>query len=417
MTVTLKDPNNNTKTYPLEFKYYSGTNEGTSYNIVRNHYYQYTITSVGKTLGFTADIYSWGSATKVVEIIVEDFHWLYVKDKVLYMNNVNEITTTFDSSTDDLQWEIVGGSVLVYNTETEWTSANNYGGIDVTNLQNTMKGSMTISSEVPDNFVGKEFKIKVWSEESGKYEIIQVYQFPPLYLTLQENKRGVNAENEQTNSNVYEIKSLLADFSWLPTSDDEFELKETFPSGYTHEGGNENGYSTRLENAKEVVDYLRDNAKFGYPKTSAVHYESVISKVYNIDEDIYDVDANIIVETEENSKLISPHFILASQGGANTIDDYETAKKNCAGYYEIVKGVDENGNETEILYESGTWRMPTRAELMLIDLLQNLNKSLIKKILEGERYQSAKYPTNYWYDMMDRRVANTSAVRCVRDIK
>lgn len=403
------------KEYELEFKDYSANNTG-YFDIIRNYYYQYEITSVGKTLGFNADIYSWGSATKVVEIIVEDFHWLYVKDKVLYMNNVNEITTTFDSSTDDLQWEIVDGSVLVYNTETEWTSDNNYGGINVTNLQNTMKGSMTISSEVPDNFVGKEFKIRVWSDISGKSETIQVYQFPPLYLTLQENTRGVDAGSSQTNSNVYEIKSLLADFSWLPTSDDEFELKETFPSGYTHEGGNEDGYSTRLENAKEVVDYLRDNAKFGYPKTSAVYYSSVKSTVYNSDEDIYDVNANITVETEENSKLISPHFILASQGGANSITNYETAKKNCAGYYEIVKGIDENGNETEIRYESGTWRMPTRAELMLIDLLQNLDKSLVKKILEGDRYQIAKYPTDYWYEMMDRRV-NSSAVRCVRDIK
>lgn len=401
MTVTLKDANNNTKDYALEFKYYSGDNEGTAYNIVRNHYYQYTITSVGKTIGFTADIYSWADATKVVNIIVEDFHWLYVKDKVLYMNNVDEITTTFDSSTDDLQWEIVDGSLLVYNTETEWDEANN--GTQSVEIEKKLNGEITITSAIPNNFVGKEFKVRVWSDTSGKSESIQVYQFPPLYLTLQENTEDVNAGNNQTNSNLYEINTLLADFSWLPTTDDEFQLEDI---------QGENNLDDRLEQAWEVVSYLKNNARFGYPLTLSIHYDNVTSVIYNESKNVTNVDANITVETLENSKMISPHFILASQGGANSITDYETAKKNCAGYSETVKNTDG----TTTTYGKGTWRMPTRAELMLIDLLQNLDNSLVKKILEGKRYQSAKYPTDYWYDMMDSRV-NSSAVRCVRDIK
>ena len=301
------------KEYELEFKDYSADNTG-YFDIIRNYYYQYEITSVGKTLGFNADIYSWGSSTKVVEIIVEDFHWLYVKDKVLYMNNVNEITTTFDSSTDDLQWEIVKGSLLVYNTETEWTSDNN---INVTNLQNTMKGSMTISSEIPDNFVGKEFKIKVWSDISGKSETIQVYQFPPLYLTLQENTQSVDAGNNQTNSNVYEIKTLLADFSWLPTSNDEFELDE---SGFRHDGS----LTQRESLANNVVEYLNTYARFGYPLTENKYYSSAKTNAYDEDYTIYDVNAQVTIESTENSNLISPHFILASQGGANSINKYDT---------------------------------------------------------------------------------------------
>ena len=148
---------------------------------------------------YTADIKPWSYATKNVEIIVEDFHWLYVKDKVLYMNNISEVQTTFDSSTDDLVYTI--SDVKVYNTSTAWSDTN--GKINSVTIDKSLKGDITINSDIPDNFVGKEFKVTVSSAISGKSETIQVYQFPPLYLTLQQNSQGVDAGSGQTNSSVY----------------------------------------------------------------------------------------------------------------------------------------------------------------------------------------------------------------------
>lgn len=391
------------KEYELEFKDYSANNTG-YFDIIRNYYYQYEITSVGKTLGFNADIYSWGSATKVVEIIVEDFHWLYVKDKVLYMNNVNQIKTTFDSSTDDLVYTI--SDVKVYNTSTAWSDTN--GKINSVTIDKSLKGDITINSDIPDNFVGKEFKVTVSSTISGKSETIQVYQFPPLYLTLQQNSQNVDAEHGQTNSSVYEITTLLADLSWLPESGENLELDENFPSGYSHEGT----LNQRKTAGTSTINFLK-NCKFGYPQTEAIHYDQVTSTIYNEDIKVYNIDANTTVETSENGNLISPHFILASQGGANSITNYNYAKQNCAGYSEIVK----NADGTTTTYGKGTWRVPTKGELMLIDLLQNITKSQVKRILEGEKYIYAKNPTDNDYVMMDRRVDNTHAVRCVRDIK
>lgn len=389
------------KEYKLEFKDYSADNTG-YFDIIRNYYYQYEITSVGKTLEFTADIYSWGSATKVVEIIVEDFHWLYVKDKVLYMNNVNEITTTFDSSTDDLQWEIVDGSLLIYNTKTGWDETNN--GTQSVYIEKKLNGVITITSAIPNNFVGKEFKVTVSSAISGKSETIQVYQFPPLYLTLQQNSQSVDATNGQTNSSVYEITTLLADFSWLPNSGSDLELKE---SGFTHSGE----LIDRQTKGTNAINFLK-SCKFGYPQTEEIHYNSVTSTIYNKATTVSDIDANTTVETSENGYLISPHFILASQGGANSYSNYDDAKENCAGYSETVR----NADGTTTTYGKGTWRVPTKAELILIDLLQNTPKSQVKKILEGPTYKYAKNPSEYNYSMMDPRV-NGNAVRCVRDIK
>lgn len=370
-------------------------------NVIRNHSYIFNIEGVREQMQYTADIKPWSYATKNVEIIVEDFHWLYVKDKVLYMNNINEIKTTFDSSTDDLVYTI--SDVKVYNTSTAWSDAN--GKINSVTIDKSLKGDITINSDIPDNFVGKEFKVTVSSAISGKSETIQVYQFPPLYLTLQQNSQSVNAGNNQTNSSVYEITTLLADFSWLPNSGSNLELNE---SGFTHSGTSTN----RQSNGTNAINFLK-NCKFGYPQTEEIHYDEVTSTIYNTSTTVSDIDANTTVETSENGNLISPHFILASQGGANSITNYDNAKQNCAGYSETVR----NADGTTTTYGKGTWRVPTKAELILIDLLQNIPKSQVKKILEGETYIYTKNPSDNNYDMMDPRVMNTHAVRCVRDIK
>lgn len=388
-------------TLSAPYLYFRNYSTNTAFDVVRNHWYQYNITAIGKSLDYTADIKPWSSATKEVNIIVEDFHWLYVKDKVLYMNNINTIKTAFDSSTDDLTYNIT--DVRVYNTTTAWNTSVN-GGQSVS-IAKTQKGDITITSDIPDNFVGKEFKVTVSSATSGKSETIQVYQFPPLYLTLKENSQNVDAGNSQTNSSVYEITTLLADFSWLPSSGTDLELNE---SGFSHSGSLNN----RRNAGTAVINYLKQ-CKFGYPQTETIHYNSVTSTIYNTSTTVSNINANTTIETSENGNIISPHFILASQGGANSISNYDSAKQNCAGYRETVK----NADGTTTTYASGTWRVPTKAELMLIDLLQNITKSQVKKILEGETYIYTKNPTDNDYDMMDPRVLNTHAVRCVRDIK
>lgn len=382
------------------------------YKIERNHLYDITvlIDKIGSTddgnpveLQGSYAIKDWG--TKEVIVDVEQFDWLWVKDRVLYMNNITQISTTFDSSAPDLKCVI--SDVTVYNQNTAW--ANGSTGITATATQ-TLSGTINITSPVPDNFSGKSFKVTVSSATSGKSETIQVHQFPSLYLTLQSNKYAVDAGSQQTNSSLYEIKALLANLSTLPSNDSDFELDEPFPSGYSHPGTLEE----RLANAKALVASLK-KAKFGYPQTESLFFSSVTSTVYNSSEYFSNITANCTVESDENNQLISPHFILASQGGANSISDYTKAKNNCAGYYETIKKADG----TEYTYASGTWRMPTKSELQLIDLLQNLQKSLVKKILEGHKYQYAKSLNGtYWNGMIDYRVSNNAgAVRCVRDIK
>lgn len=67
MTVTLADPNDNTKKkdYPLEFKWYEAEEgkhaKNEPFDLIRNHYYEYTITGVnnGNTPSLTVSVENW----------------------------------------------------------------------------------------------------------------------------------------------------------------------------------------------------------------------------------------------------------------------------------------------------------------------------------------------------------------------
>lgn len=367
-------------TLSAPYLYFRNYSTNTAFDVVRNHWYQYNITAIGKSLDYNADIKPWSSATKEVNIIVEDFHWLYVKDKVLYMNNVNKIKTAFDSSTDDLTYNIT--DVRVYNTTTAWNTSVN-GGQSVS-IAETQKGDITITSDIPNNFVGKEFKVTVSSEISGKSETIQVYQFPPLYIDAILGQPLSGNSSGQNNNNMYVFQSLLPDYSSIPYPDD-------FAENPTIQGNTHNHTAKDETTGRSHADYLRESSVMGYPLLD--------SNGYTIDSD-------------ENNRLISPSFMLASQHGTNDRGSYSTKRNFCATYSETTN----NG----VTYAD--WRMPTLAEVYLIDVLQNINKCAVKAILEGQYYWSSDETEAVKF--MDPRTglnsgynSNSAAVRCVRDIK
>lgn len=138
---------------------------------------------------------------------------------------------------------------------------------------------------------------------------------------------------------------------------------------------------------------------------------------------------NLTRDDEETSRMVSPSFELASQLGATRPMPYyqypifsgkpqtdkRSATYNCATY-------------TETRMKDGTpltlddWRLPTEAEIELIDRLQNDPKSAVKRIMTGPFYWDA-YSGNKAKKMTNPDSWETGAtedkahVRCVRDVK
>lgn len=142
---------------------------------------------------------------------------------------------------------------------------------------------------------------------------------------------------------------------------------------------------------------------------------------------------NVTVETEEVSKMVSPSFELASQLGATVIQPYryyrnghyiwsnyansssssQNALGTCAEYWEkrVVNG------QTVTLDD---WRLPTKAEIELVEKLQTDPNSAVKFIMTGKYYWSA-LPDAAIMVPSGQSVSGVSTskahVRCVRDVK
>lgn len=109
--------------------------------------------------------------------------------------------------------------------------------------------------------------------------------------------------------------------------------------------------------------------------------------------------------TAIGNKMVSPRFIIASQYGVYTRVLYSVAQTRCFLYGEDI-------------YRSG-WRMPTKAEIELINAIQDDPNSAVKALLTGDAYWSAfKYD---YYDFVNNAwtsagSAGTAYIRAVYDL-
>lgn len=164
----------------------------------------------------------------------------------------------------------------------------------------------------------------------------------------------------------------------------------------------------------------------GFPPTEPVKF---------YDKNVYKETHYLTKNDEETSRMVSPSFELASQLGAtrpmpyfyyrggyshpqvgNPESSRKSATYSCAIYTETRK----NKDGTYLTLDD--WRLPTEAEIELIDKLQNDSKSAVKRIMTGPFYWDA-YLGNKAMRMTNPDNWNTGAdedkahVRCVRDVK
>ena len=350
------------------------------YRLERNHLYDITVLidqpgsptpETAKEISANYTIEDW--TTKEILVSVEGSNFIYVEDTDIKLPNSTKFTTTFQSSTPDVEISdiTVNGQAI----------ENGNAGVFINHSQGVKTGDIIIISALPENFVAKEIAFTV-KNGVGLTQEVKVLQYPALYIGSDISADAPGGSQGQNNNKMFVIGSFVADFSSLPDPD---EFDEDFGAGYTH-------YAANPALGKSYAEYIRNNAVLGNPLT----------------------DSNgQTIDTEENNRRISPRLMLASQHGVTTADSYLNSRAKCESYVEN----DATTNETY-----SDWRMPTLAEVYLIDVLQNIKVAEVKKILEGSWYWSAQASSTVQF--MDPRVGNTasfnpkhSSVRCVRDVK
>ena len=295
-------------------------------------------------------------------------NYLEVSESEVHMFNITDYTISYQTSKKPVKAQILEASFSYVNgatgkqvTEDIDTSSDQYPTVTVDDANNQIK----IVSNLPINNIPKKIRIKVSNGITELDKEVTVYQYPSLFITNTEGKESSlspdgELPNHLENRAIYRItvqnpsEDMILGFP--PRESTDF-----WPGSWT-------GRRWKLTEGKKISK----------PTTKR--------------------DA-------ETARMVSPSFELASQLGATDpypyleygwtrngltwtrtdkiIIDKETALCNCATYTEtrIVDG------EKVILDD---WRLPTEAEIRLIDKLQNDPNSAVKSIMTGRYYWSAK---------------------------
>ena len=292
----------------------------------------------------------------------------------------------------EVSFSYVNGATGEAITEAIPNSSNQYPTVTVVGNQ------IEIQSKLPINNIPKKIRIKVSNGITELDKEVTVYQYPSLFITNTQGTKssrrpdGTLAHDGLNNKAIYRItvqnppEGMILGFPPRETTD-------FWPAKW-------NRWEERweLNNGEKISDFTTQR-------------------------------------DEETARMVSPSFELASQLGAterwsyleygwtkvglwfptwsitNKIVAYEeTALCDCALYTEtrIVNG-------KEVILDD--WRLPTEAEIRLIDQLQNDPNSAVKSIMTGRYYWSAK--DNAAIKLKGGNEGSTSYpyTRCVRDVK
>lgn len=336
-------------------------------------------------------------------------------------------------------------------------------------------GSIGIQSANPTNNTIRYFQIEVKNEE-GLTEIIDVEQYPLIYITnslpwysyrddyyyrttdghsFRDNVTNLTTAGDDPTTyqsygdhivSIYQIESVDVNtktvkytYSSAASSNNHgwtcSKVRGNASSGgkyainyyyfsYVKSGGNWWGggtYSWNLQTKSCETHNVRN-----YKVRVMASSKDYILARPNIDE--YGYTAG----DDNNAKLVSPSFVIASRLGAvlstySGLSGMSAEKKlvvfadHCKNYVEV-EDVNDDGRTKGEVYDN--WRLPTEAELNIIMKLQGgdgENADAIDFLLNGGYYMSASGPvfnpknTSGVSQANDKWSVNDVAIRCVRD--
>lgn len=133
------------------------------------------------------------------------------------------------------------------------------------------------------------------------------------------------------------------------------------------------------------------------------------------DADNYTASDDVV---SNNSKVVSPSFLIASQLGATlNASTKNIAERHCEKYVETY--VDDEGNTVHL----DNWRLPTQYEIGVILGLQpgeneNTDDMAVDIVLDGTSYWSAsgQVSMSNWHNIVTSNGSNDRRVRCIRDV-
>lgn len=405
--------------YPNYYRVPLGDRNGGT--LERNHLYD--ITAVVNALGSGVEntpvildsklqVQDWKEET--IDVGSDNANYLEVNKTELLLNNIEKDNSIEFFSSSPVSVEVsnvtyinkYGVTKEITKSGTDYPDGKTY--YPTIDEPATLTGALQLHSELLIN-VPKFFTITI-TNKSGLSKTIQVTQYPLEYIT---STQGWYSTRDDLAS-WEEYKNDGATVYNISTGEGETRIVY-FNFGAKVVTANNDGKSTIYKynynkSQKRELGSLQkasDNARIYHVQLTAA------SSDYRIGYPQMDADG-YTAKGEDNAKLVSPSFMIASQlgntdktgpEGTDNADIELEVKKHCKYYIEV-----EGSSTNKVVYND--WRLPTPAELDIIAKFQNNPNSAVNQILVSKEYWSSngKHQVNGG-------TSDGTRVRCVRDVK
>lgn len=330
-----------------------------------------------------------------------------LKDEII-MKNIDESLEQYFTSSSPVTASI--SEVYYYDKygTKQTISSGNYGRYGISaSPESGNFGNLTIKSNIPTNNGIRYIKVTVTNgQELSKeftvkqYPLEYIVTVPGYYSYRTDNICGgkvVNWETGPFNKDLDQPVTSANNFSSKVYIEDENKI-------YTY-------YYTRDYDwwGRPTSDWYvttgssqtgKHNNKMYFVRITKTSNEYVLS-VPAVDKDGY------TESSPENNQLVAPAFMIASQLGTVTNQYFSSAKEHCKQYAE--KSIAEQ------VYDD--WRLPTEAELKIIEKYQGVDGSVIDIVLGGKYYWAASGKRVFISSGNNNPDNDKAFIRCIRTVK
>lgn len=376
-------------------------------------------------------IASWQN--KEIEVGGDAYKYLIVSEDEIEMHNVADTVVTFFSSsaikvTLDAAYYVdkSGNEISLKETSSDWYS--------VDYDESALSGELKIHSEVPKIVTARYFTLTVTNGD-GMEKTINVIQYPLEYIS---GVPGLYSYVEQYTNGKGEI--VKVDGKWPDDLKKKYsaDIREGLDG---HIGNNPYMKSKFYWEKEEKIyridesysDHVRANTPADNNRMYLVQISSTSEKYTVARPKMEDTGVESVTALgEENNRLVSPAFMLASNLGNIGDVNWVKARDNCKYYveysiYKVEKADWLNGKT----YDSkghrcfDDWRLPTYAELQIIAGYQSTQDKVMDVVLTDQYYWAAD--ENTYLKTADPDPENNQIptgtdsksdgkVRCIRDV-
>lgn len=357
------------------------------------------------------EVIPWTTVT--IDVDNGDLNYLEVVKDEIIMKNIEKSEEQYFTSSSSVTASIE--EVYYYDKygTKQTISRNSYGryGISVEPAAGNF-GNVTINSDVPTNNGIRYIKVKVTNGQ-GLSKEFTVKQYPLEYIVTVPGWYSYRTDNICDGRDVHWEAEFDKDLDRPVTSANNFSSKvydKDENKIYTYNFKQDSWWVSTgwLQGYYEYSNWKaekgtrqngNDNNNMYFVRITKTSNEYVLS-VPAMDKDGY------TESSPENNQLVAPAFMIASQLGTVYPQRFNDAKEHCKQYAEKSLAGE--------VYDD--WRLPTEAELEIIDKYQNTTGSVIDEVLGGKYYWAASGEA-YKTQKGTEGTKDEAYIRCIRTVQ